>query len=440
MKKLYFPLSLLLFAALFAGDHRFSQNARNRHKDMLQYFSENPEKTKPHDLWHRKYMLDSLDGRRNKLADLGTTIDAAYVTDLLGNPAGGKARGFAYDGSYGVSLNINFSQHGIKGLELFSSSAWRTGTNLSRDKIDNQFTASQIYGSQTVKLVELYLLQSFFNDRFIIKAGRLCAGDDFLASPLYWQFVNNAFDGNPVAIFYNIPFTAYPNATWGAYLFAKPWDFLSAKVGVYNANSKISQNKYHGTNFTFSSTDGVVWISEWCVLINQGPQDKEKLPGNYKVGAFYLTGTKHKFLGGKEHGDPGLYFLFDQMIYRPKYATTDQGLTPFISLFFQPQNRNQFPFFVNGGFVFKGPFEKRPDDAFSMGFVYGKYSEDLAKQEKQNHEKPQQAETVLEANYWVQITPWFYVMPDIQYIIHPKGRTEHPNALVIGAQIGLNQW
>lgn len=436
--RLFFVISAFYFPLLFSGDHSFSQNSRKRHKEMREYFLKKPSETNPHDLAHRKYMLDSLGGRRNKLADLGATIDSSYVTNLLGNPVGGKARGFAYTGSYGISLNVNLSDIGLTGLEFFTSTAWRTGTSLTKKKIKNQFPVSQIYGSETIRLVELYLIENLFDERLTLKAGRLCAGNNFLSSPLYWQFVNNAFDGNPIAIFFNIPFTAYPNATWGAYLSGKPWKWLFTQFAVYNANSKIQLNKYHGANFTFSSTNGVVWISELWFLVNQEPNDRG-LPGHYKVGAFYLTGSEKKFLGGEQKGDPGLYFLFDQMIYRKK-GSKDLGLTPFISIFFQPQNRNLIPLFINGGLVYKGLFDSRPDDTATIGFAYGKYSTDLVKVEKTAHLTPQNAETVLEANYWIQITPWFYIMPDVQYIIHPKGKSNVPNALVLGAQIGLSQW
>lgn len=388
--------------------------------------------------WDREYMLGNLGHRRHKLAHAGITLDASYVTNLLGNPSGGKERDFAYDGSYGLSVNIDFTKHGLTGLNLFSSLCWRTGTNLSR-KIDNQFTVSQIYGSQTIRLVELYLLETLFDKRFTMKAGRICAGDDFLCSPLYWQYVNNAFDGNPVSIFFNIPFTAFPGATWGAYGEGRPWKWLSVKGGVYNANTKIQANKYHGTNFTFESTSGLVWITEWCALINQEKEDCG-LPGNYKVGFYYLTGSREIFSGGTEKGDPGLYFLFDQTIYQPDGHCSNRGLTPFISVVLQPKNRNLFPLFINGGLVYRGPFASRSKDVAAFGVVYGKYSSDLVDQERKNRVEEQSAEIVLELDYEIRINNWFYIMPDVQYIIHPKGVDSTPNAWVIGAQISIDNW
>ncbi len=429
---------LLLTLSFYGSDHRISQSARYRHESMLLYFQQEESKKEAVSFWNRKYMFDNWSHYRNKLADLGVTVDSSFVTDMQGNPSGGKSQGFAYAGSYALSLNIDFTQAGLSDFHLFTSAVWRTGTNLSRDKIDNQFTVSQLYGSQTVRLDCLYLLKYFLDKRLSFKAGRLNAGDDFLCSPLYWQYVNNGFDGNPVSIFFNVPFTAYPKATWGAYAQGKPWEWLSIKAAVYNANSKIQANKYHGTNFTFASTNGVVWITEWQALVNQG-KESHGLPGNYKVGFYYLTGSTHKFSGGFEKGDPGFYLLLDQMIYRKGGPSSDQGLTPFVSLISQPKDRNKFPFFVNGGLVYKGIIPGRTQDTASFGFVYGKYSEDLARAERAQGKQGPTAETVLELDYWVQITPWFYIMPDIQYIIRPKGLNT-PNALVLGVQIGLDQW
>lgn len=433
----YVSLLFCIALPLFCGDHQFSQNSRNRHESLAQYFKQHTEETIPKNWWERDYMLGDVGGRRHKLALKGITIDSSFVTNLLDNPIGGKKQGFAYDGSYGLSINIDYTKHGLTGFNIFSSMCWRTGTNLSK-KIDNQFTVSQIWGSEIVRLCELYALETLFDKRLVMKAGRLCAGNDFLSSPLYWQYVNNGFDGNPVSIFFNIPFTAYPNATWGIYVEGKPWKRLSTKFGVYNANSKIQKNKYHGVNFTFASTNGVVWITEWCALVNQEKED-HGMPGNYKVGFYYLTGSRNKFSGGSEKGDPGLYFLFDQMLYRQGDEGSDQGLTSFVSVILQPKNRNLFPFFVNGGLLYKGLIPGRPKDTAAFGFIYGKYSSDLAHAQEKSGLHGQSAEAVLELNYWIQLNPWFYITPDFQYIIRPKGMNT-PNAFVVGAQIGIDNW
>jgi len=72
---------------------------------------------------------------------------------------------------------------------------------------------AQVCCGDTYKLVDVSYLQSLFEDKLNIRFGRISGGDEFLSSPLYWLFVQNGIDGNPVGIFHNVGFSAYPNAT-----------------------------------------------------------------------------------------------------------------------------------------------------------------------------------------------------------------------------------
>jgi len=395
----------------------------------------------------RTTMTGNWNGMRERMEEAGVTLSATYFNDLLGNPVGGKHRGFANAGSFGLDLSFDLEKIArFKGLTLFSSFVFRSGTNLSATKIDNQFPVAQLYGTETYILNELYLEEMLFHERVIVKAGRLDGGNDFLASPLYGQYVNNAFDGNPISIFFNVPFSAYPNATWGIYLDVQPHRSLLFKFAIYNANDQISKNKYHGGNFTFKSTQGAFLITEWAFLANQGP-DSHGLPGNYKLGGYYVVGKAEKFDGSKQKGNYGYYILLDQMVYRRKHSPSNQGLTPFVAFMFAPINRNTFPFFFMAGLVYKGIITTRLEDVLAVGIAYGHYSEDLKRAEQlaKNRKiigpfgnQPQVFETVLEANYWVQVNKWLSITPDVQYIINPKGFGTIQNALVLGVQIGLD--
>lgn len=367
-----------------------------------------------------KTMTGSWNGSRTYLEERGFTVLASYITDMLGNPCGGKARGFGYTGSFGLAVDLDFDRALRKktGLEFYCSATWRTGTNLS-NKIGNQFNVSQLYGTQTVLLSELYFKETLYDGALILKAGRLCIGNDFIASPLYGLFVNNAFDGNPVGVFYNFPsFTAYPNATWGSCLTVQPLKQFAIKIAVYNANSDALDTGYHGVNFTFSSTNGVIWISEWAGIVNS-----DELPGNYRIGALYQTGAAIDFERGPRNGNYSWYLLCDQMIYNKG----GRKLTPFVALLFAPEDRNTFPIFLTTGLVGNGLFKSRPNDTTSFGVAYGQYSKHL----------PQTAEIVLELNHWFQINDWLTIAPDLQYIINPKGLGTIHNALVIGFQAGF---
>lgn len=434
---------LCLTSSLLAADYRFSGTADERHDEMVEHYS---EMKKQPGIWERKYMTGDWGGGRSKLARDGVTIGSSYVADILGNPVGGNAHGIAFAGSFGLDINIDFGVFStLKGLELYTSVVARTGTNLSAKKIGNQFNVAQVYGGQNIRYNELYLRLTLLSGYVLMKAGRLNGGNDFLQSELYYKYVNNGFDGNPVSIFLNTPsFTAYPNATWGFFLQFFTYKRLLAKFAIYVAEPDVSQNRYHGFNWTFNGSDGVLLMTEWSYQVNRLKGDTG-YPGNYRVGFYYVTDQKGpKFKGGHYHGDWGYYFLLDQMVYR--HGETDRGLTPFVALLFAPKDRNIQPFYMTAGLVYKGLFAKRPQDYTNIGVIYGKYSSDmraaqeLAKQTKMVGpfgNRPQNFEAVIELNHWFQVNQWFQIVPDIQYIINPKGFGNIPDALVVGAQVGV---
>jgi porin len=44
---------------------------------------------------------------------------------------------------------------------------------------------------------------------------------------------------------------------------------------------------------------------------------------------------------------------------------------------------------------------------------------------------------VLEIGHRFQVTKWSYIQPDLQYVIDPGGTGDIPDAVVIGAQMGV---
>lgn len=375
----------------------------------------------------------------------GVEVSSSYVNDLLGNPIGGEKQGFANAGSLGVNIGLDLEKISqLRGLSFFTSVVYRSGSNLSEKYIGNQFPVAQVFGSETYRLNELYLKQT--PPGWTLKAGRLNGGNDFLASPLYQHFVSNAFDGNPIGVFFNAPFTAYPAATWGAYVDFQISPSLLVKFAAYNNNRESLRNKYHGADFTFEHPEGFFYITEWVYLANQEPRTAG-FPGNYKFGYYYSTGETQKFEGGKQKGNYGYYILVDQMISRDGPPGSAKGLTPFGAFLWAPKDRNQFPFFFTAGMIYQGTFPSRDEDSIAFGVAYGAYSEDLARVQKQAKSRgllgaygnrPQKAETILELNYWAQVTKWLSVVPDVQYIINPKGYGTIDNALVLGMQIGIS--
>ena len=117
---------------------------------------------------------------------------------------------------------------------------------------------------------------------------------------------------------------------------------------------------------------------------------------------------------------------------------SDQGLTIWSALVFSPQqNIAKLPFQVNGGLAYKGLIPGRPDDYSCFGVVYGKFSRNFARTVADSGGGYPDYELVFEWNYKVQLTRFAFVQPDLQWVINPGGTHRIPNALVLGAEMGV---
>lgn len=415
-------------------------------REFPDIFIKNEEK----ELLKRKFLTGDWGGFRTKLNKAGIMPTLTYVTDIQGNPVGGDKQGFKYFHNLGLDIVFDMDKlTGIKGGRVHISTSQRSGSSLTRRDIKNIFNVAQVCCGATYKLVNFSYQQSLFEDKLNIRFGRIAGGDEFLSSPLYWLFVQNGIDGNPVAIFMNVGFSAYPNATWGVRVKTRPTKDFYVMSGLYNANPNRSKNSKHGADLSFD--DPYLLIAEAGYHLNEFFHSSG-LPGNYKIGAYYQTGDFNNFTeeGATKNGNFGFYILLDQMIYREQGSSVlskDQGLHPFVSLLFAPDNEiNSVPFFLNGGLVYKGLIPGRDNDYAGFALVYGNFSNKLDKfvsvspefEVITNTTGRQDFEMVLEWMYKIQLTQWLNIQPDIQYVIQPGGTGEIPNALVLGFQLGVS--
>ncbi len=365
-------------------------------------------------------LLGNWGGFRDWLKCRGITPIVHYWNDPLGNPIGGKSQGMTQIGEIKFLLDGDLGC----GRGYHISGMWKSGNNLSGKYIGNAFNVAELYGGRTWRLASLHLQYSFCQDKYFVKAGRLAAGEDFMTSPLYFYYVNTAFDHNPIAVFFNFPaFTTFPEDTWGVMGKAYLTPSWLTKIGLYNANSHIFENRYNGMNFTFKSTDGVQILTETTYL------KKGDFPGNYQIGILFQTGKSTKFLGGNVQGNYSLYTYFDQVM------PFNKKLTAFACGMIAPKNRNKFPYYFQTGLLYQGLIPSRRKDMSAIGLAYGSYSSDLRKTQGK---KTQNFEMVIEMNHRFTFCGWGYFSPDLQVVIKPKGFSSTPNALVLGGELGID--
>ena len=178
--------------------------------------------------------------------------------------------------------------------------------------------------------------------------------------------------------------------------------------------------------------------------------DQSQLPGAYKIGAWYdsesfddqrfdtlglpLASPASNGIPRTHQGNFSIYGVVDQMIWRAK-DDTNHTLNAFVRPVITPfQDRNLVSFSLNAGLLSHGPLPGRDNDTFGVEMGIARvsngasgYDSDLLIYDPSVHTPVRSAETFLEATYQIQVTPWWQIQPDIQYVINPGAGIANPN-------------
>jgi porin len=162
------------------------------------------------------------------------------------------------------------------------------------------------------------------------------------------------------------------------------------------------------------------------------------LQGHYWFGAYYSPSQYTEFNSTQSATNSyGFYWHADQMVWQEE-AGSDQGLTLWSAVVLSPQqNISKLPFQINGGVVYRGLIPTRDSDCTMLGVVYGNFSNDYAAQVNATGAGSPEYEIAAEIGYRFNLAKFAYIQPNIQWIINPGGTGNIPNALVLGAQMGV---
>ena len=391
-------------------------------------------------------------GYRQRLFDSGVEVFAFYNSIFSGNVSGGFDPGHATyvdDAYFGLKFNLQ-KLIGWPGLQFAISGVNRDGDDLTHKYIGSIFSTQQMVGGQRLFLYQFYLQQSLFDKQLTLKAGRFGASDDFNASPLYGYSLNNGIDGDIRNVLFDTRFSAYPFATWAAAIFYDPTPEFNIKLGLFQVTPRMFENDDHGVNWNIGNHDGFTLIGQfgWAPeffkteVTSDGKDGATQLlkglPGHYWFGFTYSSWDFYpRFDGGFEDHSYGFYVHGDQMIYQERPGS-DQGLVVFVASGYYPQEEISIvPFQVNLGLNYKGLFPTRDADHTVLHFIYGDISTDFARVTRRRHGALADSEKVIEFGHRFQVTKWSYIQPDLQWVIDPGGTGDIPNAVVIGAEMGV---
>lgn len=392
-----------------------------------------------------RYMTGDWHGTRSDLEAKGVTLRAHHISESATNPIGGIRQGAAYTEQVDVGADLDLDKLiGLPNAKLHVTVTQRAGQSLAANAIGSYISVQEIYGAgQNVRLAQLSYEQSLLKDRLRIKLGWLHASDDFATSPIYCYFQNNGFCGQ-IAIVVNSGFTIYPTGSWGGMAKVRLSDDVYFQSGVYEVNPTLAAPA-NGFKLGISGATGVIMPAQ---LGWQPRFGTTGLKGHYRLGGYYDT-SDVAYLGSPPGGPQamargrwGFYAQADQMIHRAAPGS-DRGLTAFAVIAYGAPGTAMLEYIGQLGLLQRGTFAGRDDDTIGLAVSYSKVSSILAAaQSAANAAAPgsvgvQSAETTIELNYRAQLTSWFSLMPNLQYVIRPNGVTTIPNALVLGLQVKL---
>ena len=392
-----------------------------------------------------KTLFGDMGGLRSAIAPFGLTLSVSETDEVLGNASGGFRRGAIYEGLTDASLQWDlrprFQWPGV----IFARAFQIHGRGLSANDLGNLITASSLEASPSTRLFELWY-EHYATDWLRIRIGQQAADQEFIVSTTSKLFVNATF-GFPTLPAADLPSggPAYPLGTPAIRIRIEPTDGFVLMAGVFNGDpagpgfGAAQVRDASGTSFR--TGDGVLALIE--ARYNPGNSDDN---GTYKLGAWFnsnrfpdqrFDSNGVSLASPLSSGAPRLldnnysvYGIVDQPIYIDK--DKGQSLSGFIRAMGAPGDRNLVSFYFDTGLAFKGPFGRK-DDTVGIGFGYAQIGNSARLLDQDTGaivpgHPVRSREALLEVTYQVQVTDWWQLQPDFQYVIAPGGGIPNPSA------------
>ncbi len=426
------------------------------------------------------YMFGDWGGLRTDLSQHGIDFEFSYAGSVPANLQGGIKTGAVYQGALLMLLSLDSEKLvGYEGGQFYVSSMWLHGQKpFSDDYVGDLNKVNLLDFPNSFRLWELFYQQKLLDDKLTVKLGQMSVDHDFIVPEYYnslssltllnqtFFFPTLAFDlwdipGYPPR-YHGLPSTPY--AAPAALLRIDPLPQFYAQAAVYGGYPDQSSS---GTSFLLSESQGALFFFEVGYALNQQEGDAG-LQGSYKLGGFYHTGSfvdvygagTAAFLsmaglpasaGEDHHGDYAAYLLAEQQLFR-ELDNTDpakQGLVGFFRVAGAPSDRNLAQFGIDGGLVYKGLIPKRDWDTLALAATYLQISDDIRRAQSDINSTAlafgaaapfssiSDYEAALELSYKLQLTAWWTVQPDFQYVFHPGGSAAISDAVVFIIQTTL---
>jgi porin len=391
--------------------------------------------TPPKSFWTGDYMTQQWLPVRDKWQSAGITFRPDWTGEVFGNVSGGAGKGVVSDGVFELPLTLDFDPltgGAVKDLTFKASAFYLYGTNLSTRYVHDFSVSSNIAGYNTLRLDELWLQKGLWNNTVTVRVGNQGIDNEFFVSSSAAMFIGSTF-GTFTLLANNIPFApVYPTASPGVRINYQPDPHYYVMAGVFGVDKDLAQNTNDkdGLRFALDANSDMLIAAETGYLMNQGKNDSG-LQGTYRLGALVDTGNFPLY---NSQASSGANYLVYGVVDQQLYCDGARNITIFARPGGAPSNANFVDYYVDGGFNFTGFLPGRDKDIAGIAVGRSHVSKDFSNAQVAEGNAPYSAETYLEATYKLQLTPWWNIQPDFQYVITPSGEAGSHNATIIGVR------
>ena len=353
------------------------------------------------------------------------SFTGAETADVIGDAAGGLARGVKFLSKTAVSATYDGAQDGHEGLTALASAQYVAGGHISGANAGDLQTLDNIEAFGAVRIYEAWLARDYDNRRGW-KAGLVDLNVDFDTQEVAALFLNSSDGIGPdlSKSGLNGP-SIYPTAALGVTAYFRPNPNLTLRAGLFDGTAG-SPDHPGAFAVRLSAHDGAFFILQADRRFGSGLRVEgggwAYTAGFDAVNRVDAAGDPLRFRRGR-----GIYALIEGPIVK---RGDDRGLSGWLRAGTADPVVERVAGYVGGGLVYTGPLAARAQDQAGIAVNHAM----IVPVGRPN--APQTTETAIELTYRFIASASFAVQPDAQYIVRPGGGGV-PDALVLGVRFTL---
>ncbi len=361
-------------------------------------------------------------GARTLLSDNGIEVESILTLDDVSNVSGGAERKGGVLGNYDLTASIDTEKAGAwNGGTVFIYGLGNWGKKPSEFIGDLQGT-DNIQAPTTFKLYEAWIDQRFYGEKLSVLAGLHDYNSEFYSLDYAGGLLNSSFGLGVEAA--QVGPSIFPTTSLALRVRLAPSENSYFQVAAYDGVPGDPNNE-RGTHVKLNKGDGVFYAAESGILGGDSA-DYYKLG----LGAWYHSTDFETFAEEFAGSNAGFYLIGEKRLYSE--TDSEQGLGAFFQLGGTDGDKNQIANYFGFGVNYKGLLPSRDSDLLSFGIAHARNGDQF----RALNLGVERAETTYELNYRFEVTPFFAVTPDFQYI-HNPGTEGLDDATVLSARIEL---